>query len=153
MHHTIQKKKSGLGEFGCARGPQVRVQFLFSWPCRVPWPSAPSSQRRALTGLSPSSYSPRPSALSPEISAFNHHACTLGSPPWGGRASKYRLRARGENVLLFIFLAMIWHTNHCQKNKKWPPANRLRALTPTHTSPPSSLKSMGAADRPLSTSR
>ena len=29
MHHTIQNnKKSGLGEFGCARGPQVRVQFF-----------------------------------------------------------------------------------------------------------------------------
>ena len=73
-------------------------------------PSAPSPQRRALIGLSPSSYPPRPSALSPEISAFNHHACTLGSPPWGGRASKYRLRARGGNFLFFILLAMIWHT-------------------------------------------
>ncbi len=30
MHHTIPKKiKEGLGEFGCARGPQVRVDFFF----------------------------------------------------------------------------------------------------------------------------
>ena len=27
MHHTIQKK-NGLGEFGFARGPQVRIQFF-----------------------------------------------------------------------------------------------------------------------------
>ena len=126
MHHTIPKKrKEGLGEFGCARGPQVRIQLFFSLAmlralCILQLsiqpsapssqPSAPSSQRRALKGLSPSSYSPRPSALSPEISAFNHHACILGSPPWGGRASKNRLRARGEKFLLYTFLAMVYHT-------------------------------------------
>ena len=101
-------------------------------------PSAPSSQRRALIGLSPSSCSPRPSALSPEISAFNHHACTLGSPPWGGRASKNRLRARGWDFLLYIFLAMVYHTI-AKKIYNRPPGNRLRALTPTHASPPSPL--------------
>ena len=129
MHHTIQQnKKKWLGRIWLrARTPSPDSVFCFPWPCCVPCvycsfqfssqlpapssqPSAPSSQRRALIGLSPSSYSPRPSALSPEISAFNHHACTLGSPPWGGRASKYRLRARGGFFLLFSLLAMVWHT-------------------------------------------
>ena len=140
-----KKKKRRLGRIWLrARTPSPdSVFFLFlCHACCVPYVYCRSGT--SLIGLSPSSYSPRPSALSPEISAFNHHACTLGSPPWGGRASKNRLRARGSIILLLFFCNGIPY--HCQKNKKWPPANRLRALTPTHRSPASPLMT-GAGGR------
>ena len=115
MHHTIQKKVA-WANLAAAADPKSGFSFFFLAMLRAlcilpPWAvPLPPWRRVPLIGLSPSSCSPRPSALSPEISASNHHAFTLGSPPWGGRASKNRLRARGGNLLFFIFLAMVWHT-------------------------------------------
>ena len=48
-------------------------------------------------------------------------------------------RARGEFFIFYFFGNGMAY--HCQKNKKWPPANRLRALTPTHRSPAACLTS------------
>ena len=61
--------------------------------------------------------------------------------PWGQRASQIRVRARAF-FLNFIF-SFEWYAQKsipCRTKKKWPPASRVRARTPTHSSPPPPLK-------------
>ena len=54
-------------------------------------------------------------------------------PPWGGRPSRFRVRARGINFLFFFIFRC--YTIPSPEKKKWSPANRVRAQTPTNTSP------------------
>ena len=117
MHHTIQEKeKSDLGEFGCARGPQCLSSDFF-----------------VFHGHAPCLVTDR---------AYDDHATHLATRPWGERASQIRVRARADFFLFFILFRMVCSIKgyHAEKNKKWLPASRVRARTPTHTSPPAPLE-------------
>ena len=45
--------------------------------------------------------------------------------------------ARAGDLFIFFYLLMSYHT--IARKKKWPPTNRVRAQTPTNTSPPARL--------------
>ena len=107
-----------------ASGARARVKCFFILFTMVMHHAIPKKQKRDLGELR--------CARGPQSTSSTN----------SGVRAPIRVRARADYFLFFIFFRMVWSKRayHAEEKKKWLPASRVRARTPTHSSPPSLLR-------------